>query len=192
MTNAELLNLLREARKFVVDAKRLWIEWDNEQEERAVVSMLARIDAALAEHADSATSVVEWRLGDDCDEDFVYYEAYPDSDTGVDVVRFKGGKWRWTMSREQQGYCDTLDEAKSAAIRAARGMRVTRAEDVPPVTFSIGDPPLEVDPPEVWVLRFCDLVGIDGTTEEKRLEAFAQLYDHVKASRRAAIKAGEK
>lgn len=67
-------------------------------------------------------------------------------------------------------------------------VRVTRAEDVPPATFSIGDPPLEVDPPEVWVLRFCDLVDIDGTTEEKRLEAFAQLYDHVKASRRAAIK----
>jgi len=88
-----------------------------------------RIDAALAAHLDevpaqdSATDVVEWRLGDDCDEEFVYHEAYPDSDTGLDVVRFKDGKWRWTMSREQQGYCDTLDEAKSAAIAAARGMK---------------------------------------------------------------------
>jgi hypothetical protein len=85
--------------------------------------VLARIDAALAEPLDSATPVVEWRLGDDCDEGFVYYEAYPDADTGLDVVRFKDGKWRWTMSREQQGYCDTLDEAKSAAIAAARGMK---------------------------------------------------------------------
>ena len=48
--NIDPWELLRETRKFVVDAKRLWIEWDNEQEERAVVSMLARIDAALAEH----------------------------------------------------------------------------------------------------------------------------------------------
>ena len=81
------------------------------------------IDAALAERQDSATDVVEWRLGDDCDEEFVYYEAYPDSDTGLDVVRFLGGKWRWTMSREKQGYCDTLAEAKTAAIAAARGLR---------------------------------------------------------------------
>jgi hypothetical protein len=91
--------------------------------------LLARIDAALAAHRDevpaqdSATDVVEWRLGDDCDEEFVYYEAYPDSDTGLDVVRFKGGKWRWTMSREQQGYGNTLAEAKSAAIAAARGLK---------------------------------------------------------------------
>jgi hypothetical protein len=77
----------------------------------------------LAERQDSATDVVEWRLGDDCDEEFVYYEAYPDSDTGLDVVRFKDGKWRWTMSCEKQGYCDTEAEAKSAAIAAARGMR---------------------------------------------------------------------
>jgi hypothetical protein len=76
-----------------------------------------------AERQDSAKDVVEWRLGDDCDEEFVYYEAYPDSDTGLDVVRFKGGKWRWTMSREQEGYCNTLDEAKSAAIAAARGLK---------------------------------------------------------------------
>jgi hypothetical protein len=111
MTNAELVALLREARESHCPS------W------RFRCGICSRIDAALAAHADSATPVVEWRLGDDCDEDFVYYEAYPDSDTGVDAVRFKDGKWRWTMSREQQGYCDTLDEAKSAAIAAARGLR---------------------------------------------------------------------
>ena len=99
--------LLREARE--------WIEIEDD--------LIDRIDAALAERQDSAKDVVEWRLGDDCDEEFVYYEAYPDSDTGLDVVRFKDSKWRWTMSREQQGYCDTLDEAKSAAIAAAKGMK---------------------------------------------------------------------
>jgi hypothetical protein len=89
---------------------------------RALLDEVERL-TALTERQDSAKDVVEWRLGDDCDEEFVYYEAYPDSDTGLDVVRFKGGKWRWTMSREQQGFCDTLDEAKAAAIAAARGMR---------------------------------------------------------------------
>jgi hypothetical protein len=124
VTNAELLNLLREAREVALAARAHgsipYFQWDRDQ--HTADRVLRRIDAALAEHADSAQSAVEWRLGDDCDEDFVYYEAYPDSDTGVDAVRFKGGKWRWTMSREQQGYCDTLDEAKSAAIAAARGM----------------------------------------------------------------------
>lgn len=61
-------------------------------------------------------------------------------------------------------------------------------EDLP--TFSIDGTSLEVDPAEVWVLRFCDLVGIDGSTENKRLEAFAYLYDHVKASQRAAAAKG--
>lgn len=122
MTNAELLNLLREARE-AVEWDFDWSEHSQASDRKVALDLLTRIDAALAEHADSATPVVEWCLGDNCDEDFVYYEAYPDSDTGVDAGRFKDGKWRWTMSREQQGYCDTLDEAKSAAIAAARGMR---------------------------------------------------------------------
>jgi hypothetical protein len=111
--------LLREARDTL----------DSEASTPEELDFVFRIDAALAAHRDevpaqdSTKDVVEWRLGDDCDEEFVYYEAYPDSDTGLDVVRFLGGKWRWTMSREKQGYCDTLDEARRAATSAARGMR---------------------------------------------------------------------
>jgi hypothetical protein len=123
--------LLREARNLIhttlyIDALREWARESDDGEpslDDSLRHLRAAIDAALAERQDSATPVVEWRLGDDCDEEFVYYEAYPDSDTGLDVVRFKGGKWRWTMSREQQGFCDTLDEAKEAAIAAARGMK---------------------------------------------------------------------
>jgi len=125
---ADPWELLREARESVF-RDSLCREYDDThktaamEEHKRRTRLLDRIDAALAERQDSATDVVEWRLGDDCDEEFVYYEAYPDSDTGLDVVRFLGGKWRWTMSREKQGYCDTLDEAKQAAIAAARGMR---------------------------------------------------------------------
>lgn len=126
MRNAELFELLAQARESVF-RDSLCREYDDTnkaaamEEHKKRTRLLSRIDAALAER--EADEKVEWRLGDDCDEDFVYYEAYPDSDTGVDVVRFKYGKWRWTMSREEQGFCDTLDEAKTAAIRAARGLR---------------------------------------------------------------------
>lgn len=67
-------------------------------------------------------------------------------------------------------------------------VRVTRAEEAPPVTFSIGDPPLEVDPDDVWVMRFCDLVGGDASTEEGRLQAFAWMYDYIKVAKMAAAK----
>ncbi len=112
--------LLREAKRLIA-ANRLML--GHYSGVREVGSLEDCIDAALAERQDSTKDVVEWRLGDDCDEEFVYYEAYPDSDTGLDVVRFLGGKWRWTMSREKQGYSDTLAEAKEAAIAAARGMK---------------------------------------------------------------------
>ena len=117
MTNAELLDLLREARKFVVDAERLWIEWDNEQEERAVVSMLARIDAALAEPLDSATPVVEWR-NDGFGRSAVVGNA------GLRAWAWKG-VWAWSCERhsESTGVAKSEDEAKSAAIAAARGLK---------------------------------------------------------------------
>ena len=112
--------LLREARKFVVDAERLWIEWDNEQEERAVVSMLARIDDALAEHkaeerVDSATPVVEWET-DAFGNDYV-----KQGNVLSMVAQTLDGNYGWETRTE--GYADTEAEAKSAAIAAARGMK---------------------------------------------------------------------
>jgi hypothetical protein len=92
--------------------------------------LAARVDAALAERAEGPTEDkvdyrlvhVEWRLVRK-DEDVEIHEAYPDEHTALDVVQFKAAKWRWTLSHEEQGYCDTREEAKSAAIAAARGMR---------------------------------------------------------------------
>jgi hypothetical protein len=122
--------LLRQARNeldvlasYVENPNTVWPTAGLKVTAKAQKKLRDRIEVALAERQDSATDVVEWRLGDDCDEEFVYYEAYPDSDTGLDVVRFKDGRWRWTMSREQQGYCDTLAEARRAATAAARGVR---------------------------------------------------------------------
>lgn len=42
------------------------------------------------------------------------------------------------------------------------------------------------DAPHIWVQRFCDLVGQDGLTENSRNEAFAKLYDAVKAAKRVS------
>ena len=113
--------LLREARKFVVDAERLWIEWDNEQEERAVVSMLASIDDALWEaRAQEAGAKVEAPV------------VWETDAFGLDYCK-QGGKLlqavkcanddRWTWGVRVEGYADTEAEAKSAAIAAPRGMR---------------------------------------------------------------------
>ena len=62
-------------------------------------------------------------------------------------------------------------------------------EKHPKTTKSIVEPKTKTtlqDAPDVsriWVQRFCDLVGEDGLTENSRNEAFAKLYDAVKAAR---------
>jgi hypothetical protein len=129
VTNAELLDLLREASACVVAVR------DDD--------LAKRIDAALAEgcpdcchshgyldycqgnrHAesrDSATDVVEWndlagqgiqiaKVGDLTLR--LVFHSYPPA-------------WRWSVSHDRQDYgeCFTEDEAKIAAIAAARGMR---------------------------------------------------------------------
>ena len=77
-----------------------------------------RIDAALAEHADSATPVVEW----------IDYGEWGAKSTQIDgfalTVRAHGlpGPWHWEAPR-CSGYAATKDEAKSAAIAAARGLK---------------------------------------------------------------------
>jgi hypothetical protein len=106
MTNAELLNLLREARK--------WLAHEGHGDGSYV---LHRIDAALAERQDSATPVVEWeqRQGS-----YIH-------DDGVNELRVYlwGDEWHWhtVVEYRANGICTTEAEAKSAAIAAARGMR---------------------------------------------------------------------
>jgi hypothetical protein len=80
-----------------------------------------RIDAALAEH-NSTTDIVEWNK---VNENFS--TAYPDIQTSLTVSRFDltQQKWRWDAEVEikKAGYCDTEEEAKAAALKAARGLK---------------------------------------------------------------------
>ena len=141
MTNAELLDLLREARDSVErDMDYTEIPDQVSREHQRLLNLRARIDAALAEgcpdcghqygqqeycqgdghaeHAESATPVVEW----------IDYGEWGAKSTQIDgfalTVRAHGlpGPWHWEAPR-CSGYAATKDEAKSAAIAAARGMR---------------------------------------------------------------------
>ena len=113
MTNAELLDLLREAREDV-DAM------GNGDLCRAIDRALAIHDAALTEHADSATPVVEWcAVGD------TWATAYPVDGVEMTVMRWADGPWKWWTNLETsaQGTASTEEEAKSAAIAAAKSMK---------------------------------------------------------------------
>ena len=122
--------LLREAREVVhagVTAARsiAYAQWSPEQHRAEVLR--DRIDAALAEHADSAQRAVEsvvWRNNPD-GEDAVVNNAV------LSVWGWIGG-WAWQrkplaepsyLNRTESGLSKTLDEAKSAAIAAARGLK---------------------------------------------------------------------
>ncbi len=76
---------------------------------------------ALAEH-NSTTDIVEWSK---VNENFS--TAYPDIQTSLTVSRFDltQQKWRWDAEVEikKAGYCDTEEEAKAAALKAARGLK---------------------------------------------------------------------
>jgi hypothetical protein len=81
-----------------------------------------RVDAALAAHRDvvpaqdSAKDVVEWQM---TNSPIGTTHAYLD---GVDLrVRWDGQDAAWDVTR--YGRCATEDEAKSAAIAAARGLK---------------------------------------------------------------------
>jgi hypothetical protein len=118
VTNAELLDLLREARVFVGFCPTTQEGIDR------VCEVRDRIDAALAERQDSAKDVVEWKQ-------YVaggWSEAKIGADTLAAVGPFDhdwGTQWRWRVTREQGcvGYCATEAEAKDAAIAAARGTK---------------------------------------------------------------------
>ena len=131
MTNAELLDLLREARESVRDllagyeAKTLKAKFVETERE-----LLARIDAALAERQDSAKDGVE---SDDGWEDIDIGIDFGWMDGAFDGHTTKLGPW--TLSTFATGRNEWLSavaftepfateaEAKSAAIAAARGMK---------------------------------------------------------------------
>jgi hypothetical protein len=100
--------LLREARVVVYEYGPL-------DEDIAEPDLLARIDAALAEHADSATPVVEWKTE---------MGLHATTVNGVNIAVFAMAEDdKWTAALHVAEPFNTLDEAKSAAIAAARGMR---------------------------------------------------------------------
>jgi hypothetical protein len=117
MTNTELLDLLREAR----DELNNWHGADD--------LLLAHIDAALAERQDSAKDVVEpveMRWG--------WHEVNSPNRLAallMDGTRVECRKaenngvmgWAWNAMIQPVGFAPTLDEAKAAAIAAARGMK---------------------------------------------------------------------
>lgn len=121
MTKKEMVALLREARD-AVEWDFDWSEHSQASDRKVALDLLSRIDAALAEHdaeerADSATPVVEWeqRQGS-----YIH-------DDGVSELRVYlwGDEWHWhtVVEHRASGTCATEDEAKAAAIAAARGMR---------------------------------------------------------------------
>ena len=108
--------LLREAREFLTTYR----DPNDGFPLYAATPLLARIDAALAEHANSAQSAVEWcAVGD------TWATAYPVDGVEMTVMRWADGPWKWWTKLETsaQGTASTEAEAKSAAIAAARGLK---------------------------------------------------------------------
>ena len=117
--------LLREARDSVaLDAEAAGNSRFASEDER-VSGLLARIDAALAEHADSAQSAVESEV--EWTQDALGHYARVKVEAEIEVFQDLSGEWQWNRTAlsdvRRHGSANTLDEAKSAAIAAARGLR---------------------------------------------------------------------
>ena len=123
MTNAELLELLREAR---YACESLEFEPCSENRRHALDTK-ARIDAALAAHRDevpaqdSAKEVVEFKPR--------WWPAQQETLVNEACVRVwlqDAENWGWwvfkSLGVRDTGFAKTEDEAKSAAIAAARGL----------------------------------------------------------------------
>jgi len=81
--------------------------------------LAARVKLALAERQDSAQNAVEWRPSD---------QRVFLNNVSLRVVHHTDGLWVWSVywplsHRTEQGQVATEEEAKSAAIAAARGMK---------------------------------------------------------------------
>lgn len=110
MTNADLLALLREARRNLKDVEirnedtGKW-EWENKD-------LRDRIDAALAESQDSAKPVVEW----EANEFFGNQSADLPGERHVGIAKARRSKgWWWTAG----GMAATEEEAKAKAVALA-------------------------------------------------------------------------
>lgn len=110
MTKEEMVALLRDAQEFLGHGLPCTTVCGE-----CIVA--ARIDAALAEHDTVPPGEVEWDRGP---HGWVH-------DDGVNELRVYrlGGEWRWVtdVAYRVDGTAQMLDEAKSAAIAAARGMK---------------------------------------------------------------------
>ena len=103
MTNAELLDLLREARDVVDMSLPVYSN----------SKLVSRIDAALATH--DTPHKVAWRNLD-------YKAIYVADCDGADLeVQLGAERWHWETSR--YGDCATLEEAQAAAVKAARSLK---------------------------------------------------------------------
>lgn len=81
--------------------------------------VIDRIDAALAAH-DAEPEAVEWVEYSDGD-----LMAYPGDGNILSVRKREDGRWQWNteIDREDGGFCATVEEAKAAALKAARSAR---------------------------------------------------------------------
>ena len=120
--------LLREAREVVhagVTAARsiAYAQWSPEQHRAEVLR--DRIDAALAEHADSAQSAVESEV--EWTQDALGHYARVKVEAEIEVFQDLSGEWQWNRTAlsdvRRHGSANTLDEAQRAALAAAREMR---------------------------------------------------------------------
>lgn len=104
--------LLREARE---DLALAHADLDALRQTRKMSTLTARIDAALAEHDAVPPGEVMWKSDGG---------AGLQSNVGdyrLSTFNLRNGGWLWSV--ENRIPVLTLDEAKSAAIAAARGMR---------------------------------------------------------------------
>ncbi len=121
MTNAELLDLLREARESVF-RDSLCREYDDShkaaamEEHKRRTNLMDRIDAALANSRDSTTEVVQWLSPEKKPTVFLASRGGASLEVSLGAER-----WFWDVSL--YGDCATEAEAKSAAIAAARGLK---------------------------------------------------------------------
>jgi hypothetical protein len=128
VTNAELLDLLREARESVYLHKERLIDCPHELDDCTCdlaaqkVELLYRIDAAHAERQDSATDVVESKTR--------WWPSHQETVIDGACARVwlqDAENWGWWIFKDHgvrdTGFAKTEVEAKEAAIAAARGLK---------------------------------------------------------------------
>lgn len=87
----------------------------------------------------------------------------------------------WQSQRGAKFYDADVPRIAKALERIAAELEKQNEPEPEPV--AVPDPKFVSDM-TIWVMRFCDLVGEHGATAESRDEAFAKLYDAVKAAKK--------